>query len=1309
MLDRIRRTIEHLGRLVGGAMLLLLLTVWVVAQQPTVGVFTRIYMGGTGAANPQIRWGAADPAPPCSKGSLYLQTTNAILGGVVWVCVQTNVWSQLPNAAHVGNDFYADAAQFGAKCDGSTDDTASIQSAITAAYLFGKAGHVVLPPGVCNHTGLVFGPITAPWLADPASSLFQGNVGFAFNSPRAGTIHFTAASSAISWIGTVLTSADIGNYVFYGPADAAYTPLGVTRVTEPTYGCTVTAILTSTTGTCVGTPYQWQAGVPLAATTGDHASFITDDHNFTIDNAIFNATAAALVPEHVGKSMTFSAPVIRAPLDFDNNPRTGSHVIFEPVPAPCTNDPLNDDWQCLQAANIKTRYFIATITSVTNPTTGTMSIQALQFGSNATTFFPDYPVHAGTGGVCGGPDPNCASFPSHEWGHLVPPEDMLVGLNPHLDHNVDLGIFSAFNQSTNSHTYLGTIFPYVQPIDTNQRYISFRGASQAATLLNFIGNDTGNAALIFSKNKYFSFEDMSLINHAAVPDQPQSELANAGAGNVDNGVHGYRVTCTYDANGINSGMSGEDQVGVIDKTVNGKILVSQIPTCGTDPLNQRSVWRTKAGQDGTGPWYHVTTIADNVTTTYTDNTADASLGLPLGPKGSTIGMYMGGLPGAGTQTLQFTINRIGIDGYAICAQLGDNLGGEISDSVFNQFALTNCDIGVRIGPGSFNTLDLTFNEFACGFNKVAMVNYEGNVIVNWGSCSFDDIDFLSQGFGPFRVENMRTEGPGIPIVGGEPGFAVRSTNVAEPQAARQIVGDVTATPNSIHTVANVDVSNVSVGVPANSFYPITFTASAITAADLRKITILPGLGPGGADVIGQIWTIDSTTTGTFLSPVAGGVVSAGTVTATLYDNALADITFPADALTPADLGASLALPNATVGSGKAVRCIVTSLASTTTGQCGFFIGNQGAGPVKPAGGTTTNPHLFVNIAAYLDGGAITGSLENNIFKTGRVVMNPTGGGGGYTMNGNEVWTVGQSPLFVVPTGKKWNLALDSNHLLESLALFPEPTGNTANGILFPWTFVNDTNQGFQGIISLSAHGNYASLSGGPPQWPLDDGEFHLPLATEEPLQTFLRPLVSFATPLNPFEGFRAPPSGPVAPMQQLSRVKQLSESGYANGRNLRILCTFATSDTVVCPFSRSEAYEVRRGVGSPTTFDPATRTYGVNVTASHFTQADVGKIIQFPACCGDGAVSDLWAYIVSIVSATNIQVRVMPGGAGFGNGITTGTATVGQNEPDALYLPAIWGANANETIWISSFSASSVTLKSSNATSTAGVLVGVIR
>lgn len=94
-----------------------------------------------------------------------------------------------------------------------------------------------------------------------------------------------------------------------------------------------------------------------------------------------------------------------------------------------------------------------------------------------------------------------------------------------------------------------------------------------------------------------------------------------GAGNVDNGAHRYRVTFVT-ADGETDGGEISAAVTVADKTANGKVAVSAIPIGGS-AVTSRKVYRTVAGGSD---YLLLTTISGNTTTTYTDNTADASLG-----------------------------------------------------------------------------------------------------------------------------------------------------------------------------------------------------------------------------------------------------------------------------------------------------------------------------------------------------------------------------------------------------------------------------------------------------------------------------------------------------------------------------------------------------------------------------------------------------------------------------------------------------------------------------------------------------------
>ncbi|MDB5992404.1 MAG: hypothetical protein JWQ10_3807 [Herbaspirillum sp.] len=112
----------------------------------------------------------------------------------------------------------------------------------------------------------------------------------------------------------------------------------------------------------------------------------------------------------------------------------------------------------------------------------------------------------------------------------------------------------------------------------------------------------------------------------AVGDQMPAPVAptvalGTGAGNVDNGAHRYLVRFIT-ATGGTQGGAVSAAVTVADKTVNGKVAVSAIPL-GDATVTARELYRTAAG----GLTYMLlATIADNSTTTYADNIADASLG-----------------------------------------------------------------------------------------------------------------------------------------------------------------------------------------------------------------------------------------------------------------------------------------------------------------------------------------------------------------------------------------------------------------------------------------------------------------------------------------------------------------------------------------------------------------------------------------------------------------------------------------------------------------------------------------------------------
>ena len=120
--------------------------------------------------------------------------------------------------------------------------------------------------------------------------------------------------------------------------------------------------------------------------------------------------------------------------------------------------------------------------------------------------------------------------------------------------------------------------------------------------------------------------DLTLYRTELAPVAPTAALAGAGAGAVDNGTHVYAVTFTT-ATGETVPGASSAAVTVADKTSDGKVAVT-IPLGSTSWTTQRNIYRSKAGT--TTPLYYIGVVNDNVTTTFTDDVADADISvLPL--------------------------------------------------------------------------------------------------------------------------------------------------------------------------------------------------------------------------------------------------------------------------------------------------------------------------------------------------------------------------------------------------------------------------------------------------------------------------------------------------------------------------------------------------------------------------------------------------------------------------------------------------------------------------------------------------------
>jgi len=178
---------------------------------------------------------------------------------------------------------------------------------------------------------------------------------------------------------------------------------------------------------------------------------------------------------------------------------------------------------------------------------------------------------------------------------------------------------------------------------------------------------------------------------------------------------------------------------------------------------------------------------------------------------------------------------------------------------------------------------------------------------------------------------------------------------------------------------------------------------------------------------------------------------------------------------------------------------------------------------------------------------------------------------------------------------------------------------------------------------------------------------------------------------------------------QFNRVKTIAEGGYADGRNLRMVFQFpGNAATATVPFVRQETV----GVTAWRHDGQANDRLGydtITVAAGRFTQGDVGKRIVIAGVCGGG--TDCVGVIKAITDATHVVVQFKSGnvnGNGFAVTNSSAQATIGEDEPDALYLPVV-SCNAQETVSWSNLSATGLTLTSSNPASRATCVILLVR
>jgi hypothetical protein len=117
---------------------------------------------------------------------------------------------------------------------------------------------------------------------------------------------------------------------------------------------------------------------------------------------------------------------------------------------------------------------------------------------------------------------------------------------------------------------------------------------------------------------------------------PPGAAAVATAAGTTLGVGAYRYQVTF----VNAGgeTTGGVEFTITTTTSNTNVNLTSIPT-GPTGTTQRKIYRTAVG-GAAGTEKLVTTIADNTTTTFTDNVADASLGVAIPTSNTAVAVQV---------------------------------------------------------------------------------------------------------------------------------------------------------------------------------------------------------------------------------------------------------------------------------------------------------------------------------------------------------------------------------------------------------------------------------------------------------------------------------------------------------------------------------------------------------------------------------------------------------------------------------------------------------------------------------------------
>ena len=167
------------------------------------------------------------------------------------------------------------------------------------------------------------------------------------------------------------------------------------------------------------------------------------------------------------------------------------------------------------------------------------------------------------------------------------------------------------------------------------------GVNNVATgykaLLSNTTGITNTANGVLSLQSVYNSSDNTALGYSADITVPPSTFTATPAAGAGMGTGVYKYAITFTANGGETGPSATP-VSVTTTGGNNQVSLAAIPTLSSSYVATRKIYRTTVGGSS---YFLVATIADNTTTTYTDTTADGSLGAAISTSNSSNNILLG--------------------------------------------------------------------------------------------------------------------------------------------------------------------------------------------------------------------------------------------------------------------------------------------------------------------------------------------------------------------------------------------------------------------------------------------------------------------------------------------------------------------------------------------------------------------------------------------------------------------------------------------------------------------------------------------